>query len=319
MNALKSQLYTKIIEDYNTGNFKLKDLSQKYGIRYDTISKNIRKLGIITNPHGKIRVNSNIFEKIDTEEKAYWLGFLYADGSVQNHRKHYLRLELGLQERDLNHIEKFKEFISSKHSIAYRESSKSHRIIFSDSKLCNDLVKLGCIPNKSLILKFPTEEQVPKEFISHFIRGYFDGDGYLSKPPKALTISLLGTLEFLNELTRILKKLNITTNVLKKDKRILSNTFYFDLCGDKARNFLSFIYNDSTVSLDRKKQLFNKIPMKMHYKPIIQYDLENNIIAEYYNGTEASKLTGISHPQISRACYNKTMIKKKYKFLFKEI
>ena len=300
MTQEKLELYNKIIVDYNTGNFKLKELSLKYGIKYDTISKNIRKMGIITNPHGKISLNSDIFEKIKTEEHAYWLGFLYADGSVYKGPKGHYRFELGLQERDLEHIEKFKKFINSKHKIAYREKTKSYRIIFNDSKFCNDLINLGCVPNKSLILKFPTENQVPKELQKHFIRGYFDGDGYLSKPPKQLTSDILGTKEFLEAILFILKKeLNINSVLLKKDKRNLNNTFNFYLNGNRCRSFLNFIYSDSTVFLDRKKELFNNVNMKLYYKPIIQLNKNNEIIAEYYNGTEASKKTGIAHTTIS--------------------
>ena len=258
MTQEKLELYNKIIVDYNKGNFKLKDLSLKYGIKYDTISKNIRKMGIITNPHGKISLNSNAFEKIKTEEEAYWLGFLYADGSVYKDSKGHYRFELGLQERDLEHIEKFKKFINSKHKIAYREKTKSYRIIFNDSKFCNDLIKLGCIPNKSLILKFPTEKQVPIELINHFIRGYFDGDGYLSKPPKQLTLDLLGTKEFLDCL---LSHIESTKKTLKKDKRHLNNTFNFSLCGDNARNFLKYIYKNATVFLNRKKELYNNLKL----------------------------------------------------------
>jgi DNA-binding transcriptional regulator WhiA len=256
MNTDKINLYNKIIVDYNTGNFKLKELSLKYHIKYDTISKNIRKMGILTNPHGKISLNSDIFEKIDTEQKAYWLGFLYADGSVYKDSKGHYRFELGLQQRDLEHIQKFKKFINSRHKISYRENTKSYRISFNDSKFCNDLITLGCVPKKSLILKFPTEAQVPKKLIRHFIRGYFDGDGYLSKPPKQLTLDLLGTEEFLDCL---LTHVDSTKKTLKKDKRHLNNTFKFSLCGNNARNFLKFIYKDAIVFLERKKELYNNL------------------------------------------------------------
>ena len=46
------------------------------------------------------------FDKINTEEKAYWLGFLYADGSISSKED---KIELGLAEKDLHHIEKFKQ------------------------------------------------------------------------------------------------------------------------------------------------------------------------------------------------------------------
>lgn len=263
MEEWRINIYKKILKDYNTGDYKLKELSLKYGIKYDTISINIRKLGAITNPHGKIYMNSNIFEKIDNEEKAYWLGFIYADGTVYKTGKNYYRFELGLAEKDLMHIEKFKKFVDSKHNIKYRIKTKSFRLAFNDSQFTTDLINLGCIPNKSLILKYPTENQVPLELQKHFIRGYFDGDGYLSKPPKGLTISLLGTNEFLNSILSYLSNnLDVNKKCLKKDKRHLSNTYYFDLTGDNARCFLKHIYENSNIYLDRKYSLFENIKFK---------------------------------------------------------
>ncbi len=267
MDKEKLELYNRILADYNTGNFKLKELSLKYGIKYDTISKNIRSMGAITFPHGKISLNSNIFNTIDTEEKAYWLGFLYADGSLYKDAKNSYRFELGLQERDLNHIEKFKEFISSKHPIKYRQSTKSYRISFNDTVFAEDLIRLGCVPKKSLILKFPNKTQIPKEYLRHFIRGYFDGDGYLSKPPKQLTVSLLGTMKFLEGVfVYNYHELGINGNWIKKDKRHVNNTYYFDLFGDRARKFLDHIYDNSNIFLTRKKELYENMKQKQNEK-----------------------------------------------------
>lgn len=264
MEEWRINIYKKILKYYNTGDYKLKELSLKYGIKYDTISINIRKLGAVTNPHGKIYMNSNIFEKIDSEEKAYWLGFLYADGSIYKNNKGHYRFELGLAEKDLTHIEKFKKFVNSKHNIKYRIKTKSFRLSFNDPQFAKDLIELGCVPNKSLILTFPTEEQVPLELQKHFIRGYFDGDGYLSKPPRGLGISLLGTNEFLNSLLDYMYSvINITKkNPLKKDKRHLNNTYYFEFSGDNARYFLKHIYENSNIHLDRKYNLFENIKFK---------------------------------------------------------
>lgn len=318
MEEWRLNIYKEILKDYNTGNYKLKELQLKYGIKYDTISKNIRKLGAITNPHGKIYMNSNIFEKIDTEEKSYWLGFLYADGSVYKDNKGNYRFELGLAEKDLIHIEKFKKFVDSKHTIKYRVKTKSFRLVFNDHQFTKNLIDLGCVPNKSLILTFPTEDQVPLELQRHFIRGYFDGDGYLSKPPRALGVNLLGTKEFLDSILEYTYTfLNITKKVLKKDKRHLNNTYYFEFSGDNARYFLKHIYENSNIFLNRKKELFDNINMNIYYKPVIQYDKEDNIIAEYYNITEASKITNIPFYKIYSICtrnYNHNSI---YNFKYK--
>ena len=117
------------------------------------------------------------FEKIDTEEKAYWLGFLDADGCIHNGRNYDYGIELGLQEQDYSHLVKFKDFIEKDNKICYREKINSYRYQFKNKTMNKDLINLGCVPHKSLILKFPDEDQVPDNFLIPFIRGYFDGDG----------------------------------------------------------------------------------------------------------------------------------------------
>ena len=106
------------------------------------------------------------FNKIDTEEKAYWLGFLYADGSVGSKED---KIELGLAEKDLKHIEKFRDFMNITNKISYRERTKSYRMSFRSIQCKQDLINKGCVPKKSLILNFPNENQVTKLLIRHLI------------------------------------------------------------------------------------------------------------------------------------------------------
>jgi len=96
--------------------------------------------------------------------------------------------------------------------------------------MVNDLERLGCISNKSLILKFPTIDQVSEEFIPHFLRGYFDGDGtvFMSANTNGVTdvkyqrinVGICGTFEFLDKVRDIFK----LENCIYKEKRKESNT-----------------------------------------------------------------------------------------------
>jgi len=63
----------------------------------------------------------------------------------------------------------------------------------------DDLIALGCIPRKSLLLKFPTSNQVPEHLIRHFIRGYFDGDGHFTNTEKCFEAGYIGTEDFIIE------------------------------------------------------------------------------------------------------------------------
>ena len=187
------------------------------------------------------------FHTIDTEEKAYWLGFLYADGSVGSKED---KVELGLAEKDYHHLEKFKNFIGLPNKISYRESTKSYRYSFRSKSCKQDLISQGCIPKKSLILKFPTEEQVPRELIRHFIRGYFDGDGWFSNTGSCFQVGIIGTEDFIKG---FLEYAPIT-----KDNKIFivhreggAKRYVFSKLED-VTNFLNWIYKDSKIYLDRK-------------------------------------------------------------------
>jgi hypothetical protein len=214
-----------------------------------------------------IKFNLNIFEKIDTEEKAYWLGFLYADGfNSQKNRQ----VVLSLSAKDENHLIKFKNFMGGNSTIKYSFiknlsgiMSKTARLVISSVKISNDLANLGCTQKKTFTLKFPTEEQVPSHLVHHFIRGYFDGDGsvFLSnevhhrskKVESIIHCRIMSTKEFLVEFLKISKIGNMfciksVGNVY--DYQIKRNT--------RCKELYEYLYNDATVFLERKKQIFDK-------------------------------------------------------------
>lgn len=103
----------------------------------------------------KYNVNESYFEKIDTPDKAYFLGLMYADGNVSNRA-----ITISLQEKDLNILEKFKnytQFTGKLQLVILNNPNHSNHIklqIYS-RKLVRDISKLGCIPNKTYSLKYP--------------------------------------------------------------------------------------------------------------------------------------------------------------------
>lgn len=197
------------------------------------------------------------FEKIDTEEKAYWLGFLYADGSVGSKED---KIELGLSEKDLKHIEKFRNFMNITNKISYRKNTKSYRISFRSIKCKQDLIDKGCVPKKSLILKFPNENQVPKELIKHFIRGYFDGDGWFTNTEKYFQIGIIGTENFIKGFLDTVENINKENKIFKVHRENGAKRYMFGSYND-VLNFLNWIYKDSKIYLDRKYE---------HYLDFIQ-------------------------------------------------
>ena len=117
----------------------------------------------------KYKVNENYFENINSHEKAYILGFIYADGY---NGEDTLELAQNIEREDvLVHI---KTALETDQEIKYYVPNKGTLNIYS-KKICSDLVNLGAIRNKSLVLQFPTF--LPEELMCSFILGYFDGDG----------------------------------------------------------------------------------------------------------------------------------------------
>ena len=243
---------------------------------YDKLGKEkepvIDKEKIYKSLYGKYSVNQNYFNIIDNEWKAYWLGFLYADGMNKIKRriksdKFDYSTSLCLAKIDKSHIEKFKNSLQSNSPIRDHISKlngniyNNSKILICNKQMCEDLNRLGCVPNKSLILKFPTEDQVPKKFIRDFIRGYFDGDGciHINLIKKNIQFNLVGTLEFIEKMQEILiKELDITKTKIQKSEKSRAYSFQ---CGSvvSIQKIYNYLYKNCNIYLDRKLKKFNTL------------------------------------------------------------
>ena len=235
----------------------LTQIGKELNVNRKRLSKEFKKLGITIIQNGqKYFYDYSVFKKIDTEEKAYWLGFLYADGYVNIEKG----IELTLAEYDYDHLVKFRKFMGDESiDISYKNSANAYRVCIHSKEIASDLVNLGCIQAKSLILQFPSEEQVPNHLINHFMRGYFDGDGCVYYSHGQLAFSILGTSEFLNTYeSYVLESMN-RDNPTKRlhDKRLINNTESIQYTGNvQCKKWFDFLYKDATIYLQRK---YNKI------------------------------------------------------------
>ena len=205
------------------------------------------------------------FDRIDTEEKAYWLGFLWADGNiskpkrtVKEKEKPFYRIEISLKYEDVDHLLKFKKAINAETNI-----KKSHtnfpqkercRLQFNSKHMWEVLNSYGCTPCKSLTLKFPNPSIfLDKSLIKDFIRGYVDGDGCLSyanaNHTKAI-LSILGTEDVLTNLQHWLP-LEFENEIFsRKDEN--SNVKVLSFNGHRAYYVANYLYKDCNVCLKRK-------------------------------------------------------------------
>lgn len=148
--------------------------------------------------HKKIyhSLNHDYFHDIDRPDKAYWLGWLWADGNVHEDKKRnsYV-IKLKLNEADEYIIQKFKDCISATCPIR-KTTQNACQIQITSSAMFHDLVSHGVIPNKSYHGTEPSN--LPNEFLSHFVRGAFDGDGsiYINPTIYKKNFSIVGTKAF---------------------------------------------------------------------------------------------------------------------------
>ena len=231
----------------------------------------LRKLGI-TRPNGtQAKINHDYFENIDSEHKAYWLGFIYADGSIT--KKAYekgsytyrLRMELMFEDKyileqmalDLESDLKPKEYYNdTSHFEGYNKPKHTAYIMFSSKKMGEDLVKLGVMPNKTLILK--SLPSIPDNLMKHFIRGYFDGDGsvYLTKD-NTIKTAFYGTHDFINSIQDFLiKELDLTKKKITDQKE--ANVSFVGMAKQESEKLYHYMYDEATIFLNRKYEKYNK-------------------------------------------------------------
>lgn len=264
----------KVIVLYKNG-VSMREIERQLFINRQTISKFLEEKNIKTikgNHYKKYSCNENFFEIIDTEEKAYWLGFIFADGYIRNlfadskTGKFYGQEQLGItiSKKDLSHLKKFKEAIQAENPITFEikknlsgTTSELCRIIITSQKMVNDLINKGCHKNKSLTLEPP--KNVPQNLIIHFIRGFFDGDGSIIKNSKNNTYGINFTSTF--SIVSWLKSIFKVGSIVQDSRR--EKTWYYTFGGNiQVLNFCNELYKSANIFLERKHnrylELFEK-------------------------------------------------------------
>lgn len=202
-----------------------------------------------------INYNRNIFNKIDNEEKAYWLGFIVADGYL-NINKHMLRIKLG--NRDRSHLIKFIKFIGGneemlKSEIHSETGNENFYVSLYSKEVMNDLLSLGIEQAKSGKEKVCN---IDKKYYRDFIRGLWDGDGFIRENLSG--IGLVGSEEVL---AFVQNYFNDSLGVKPLKIYPHCNTFKIEYRSTRKAIplILNHLYGDKDVALDRKKELATKI------------------------------------------------------------
>lgn len=262
--SLTDEKKNKILELYKEG-YNQTQICELLQTSRTTVRTLLRENGIslLSNSkiHQQFEINENYFEYIDTPQKAYILGLIYADGNI-----HKNMVRLSLQEDDKEILEKIRRELQSTHPIKiihYNTKNPSWKnqycLSIVNKKLRDDLVLHGVTEAKSLTLTFPNT--LSSDLYNHFIRGYFDGDGYVSKNPKEKRISIIGTEQFCLKIKDISESvLNVHCSISVCHRNESSPTRALGIAGGKqVKKFLDWMYQDADLFIQRKFETYKNI------------------------------------------------------------
>lgn len=299
-----------IINTYQQKYENAVSVGKRFGKSSTWINARLKKWGVpIKSASDLFKLHTfdeNYFESIDSEDKAYWLGFIFADGSVtynQKSKEGKIRnvLRMSLQYEDIGHLSKFansiklesyepKKFTTTVNGKNYTYTTLS----ITSEKMVKDVIDKGMIETNNIykqdkkeLIRFPDETKVPKNLLKHFVRGYFDGDGSLTRSrhkgsvidTNHYTVKIVSNKVFCEELKEFFRLDELhdykpeTKNIYKKSED--SYIYSFESGGNhRVYHIYKIIYDNSNIFLDRKMKRFDEF---------VNYFKENNYIDGVYS------------------------------------
>lgn len=247
----------EILEKYKLG-MNVPELSKEYKIKTGTIYSWIKKEGI-SRHRGRQSLckNETYFDVIDTEMKAYMLGFIIADGNVSIYNGQY-SLKISIQYQDRYLLEKLKEELDCDNVINdfYQKSPTTENvhkysyISISSKYLIESLIKLKVIPAKTGYEELP---KIKDDLVRHMIRGFFDGDGIACYTEKSKSFGFVGNGKIIDQLKDILDWEDINA----EPHWITKNLFQMQTSSQvKLKKLYHYMYNNCSFYLTRKYEKF---------------------------------------------------------------
>ena len=267
INSKLNPYKDEIIRLYTEEKISLSEIARRYSCCNDIVRRLLKANDIEIRPFNyysrKYTINHDFLDNIDTQEKAYFLGFFYADGSNNSEGNGF---NITLSSIDKEILEKFNKILDSNYKIRIEPGQKdkngytSHEkaiLSVTSEKLHKRLTELGAPPVKTSIIEWP--DFLRDDLIPHFIRGYFDGDGsFSSKGSTAVKVTIISTKNFLSGLKNYLNNQDIKTGSVSDINRINNeNIGRLDIQAQSSvKAFMDFIYKDATIYLERKHEKY---------------------------------------------------------------
>lgn len=274
MNRKKGIKIETLLELYNNG-YSAAEIAEAVNCTVSVVTKRLKKAGIEYKTDWSKRrtrarchnqnmhqFNENYFDNIDSEDKAYFLGLLYADGSVTDTTV-YIKIT------DDKILDRFNSCLEGDFTISTKAPPEkyplwkhTYKLTIYSKTLSASLQKWGCVPNKTRIITFPN---IDKSLYNHFIRGFFDGDGclILNKMLGQCCINFTSaSLTFLHQLREVLVEHSLTQGGISKETKY--DVWHLRFGGRQVINILDWMYEDAHYFLERKYYKYQLLsPPKM--------------------------------------------------------
>jgi len=273
MSLTKKSYWEKSEKDILSNNFsnsskvELENLLPKR--TWKSINKKAERTGLKRMEYFlSLRPKNHHFFKKWSEKMAYILGFITADGNIIKSRYSYY-LQFCLQKNDIDILNKMRKILAPKNKFSYYKPENTLHFKVGSTTIYKDLIKLGITSNKTFSVKPP---KIPKAYLRHYLRGFFDGDGCIStfrrndSVKTFPSVRLFGNINMINYIRRIFN--NLTNSKLKvymarsKYGNVMGNLHY--TCTNAVK-ILDFLYKNSNIYLDRKYKKYLHIKENMHY------------------------------------------------------
>lgn len=251
-----------IINEYVNNKKSADVICKQYDCDPSSIIRHLREWGVsirnsaLDRYNGLYDVDIHYFDNIDTEHKAYWLGYIFADGHISKN----MHLMFGCQMEDIDILERVKEDFNCTYPIRLNKDNNPTLNICS-KHICETLVNMGFTHIKSYEVDFQKIiTYVPQNLLHHFVRGMFDGDGsircynYDYATGYQYHFGYTGLKEvcefvakFLKLKTKIIRERDTDTYTLKTANAPMIKYIY------------GILYKDATIYCQRKYDIFQEI------------------------------------------------------------
>jgi hypothetical protein len=221
--------------------------------------------------HRKYSLDESFFEKINTEEKAYWLGFLSGDGAITENK---VRLRLAI--KDKLHLKKFKEAMKWAGKDYYHKDTDALEVYFRSLRMVTDLARCHVTSRKTFTVRFP---DISESLERHFVRGVFDADGCINRAKRITRgkssqiyifyggeFCIEGNKEFISAIQSRLVKLGLPITSINYSGKSINRVRYGGI--NQLRKIHNYLYENATIFLERKKKLYEDILKNYHYEII---------------------------------------------------